>query len=126
MAGREGRKIYSTHRWAWTRRAVLRAAGYRCAGCGRGAREVDHVKAVSHGGAAFEMGNLQPLCRKCHFSKSRSDRGVEQTPWQRLVKELRASQGTGRAPPSCVPGALRGAAPDPTAPPSLASIRNLR
>ena len=55
MAGREGRKIYSTHRWAWTRRAVLRAAGYRCAGCGRGAREVDHILAVARGGAAFEL-----------------------------------------------------------------------
>ena len=96
MAGREGRKIYSTRRWALARLAVLRRARYRCAGCGRGAREVDHIKPISHGGAAFEMGNLQPLCRKCHFSKSRSDRGVEQTPWQRLVKELRAGRGSVR------------------------------
>ena len=92
MAGREGRKIYSTRGWAWTRRAVLRAAGYRCAGCGRGAREVDHIVAVARGGAAFELSNLQPLCRRCHHAKTRAERGVQLTPWRLLVEELRCAK----------------------------------
>ena len=95
MAGRAARKIYGTRRWAWTRRAVLRAAGYRCAGCGRGAREVDHILAVARGGAAFELSNLQPLCRRCHHAKTRADLGVQSTPWQRLVKELACGPGIG-------------------------------
>ena len=95
MAGRAGRKIYATPRWAWTRRAVLRAAGYRCARCGRGAREVDHVVPISHGGAPFNVQNLQALCRRCHFGKSRAELGVKPEPssasWKLLVQELRAT-----------------------------------
>jgi 5-methylcytosine-specific restriction protein A len=39
----------------------------------------DHVKAMSQGGEAMDEGNLQPMCKKCHNSKSshesRSKRG---------------------------------------------------
>ena len=35
--------------------------------------EVDHRQPLKQGGAAFELDNLQTLCRSCHISKSREE-----------------------------------------------------
>jgi 5-methylcytosine-specific restriction protein A len=34
------------------------------------AKEVDHIKPISEGGEAFDIGNLQSLCVSCHAKKS--------------------------------------------------------
>ena len=51
-------------RWELLRRKVLDAADWRCAKCGRYGNEVDHILAMEFGGAAFDLQNLQVLCRR--------------------------------------------------------------
>ena len=81
-------------RWRRVRREVLDRDGWRCRSCGKAAGrfEVDHVKPVVDGGAAYALDNLQPLCRPCHFRKSTVDRGgtphVPDPAWEALVAEL--------------------------------------
>ena len=49
----------------------------KCAAHGKieGARTVDHVLAVSKGGAMFDRRNLQPLCDRCNVAKSLAEDG---------------------------------------------------
>ena len=80
-------------RWKRVRRQALDRDGWRCRHCGRAGRlEVDHVVPIHKGGAAYDLGNLQALCRPCHFAKSTIDRGgtphVPDEAWQRLTAEL--------------------------------------
>ena len=87
-------------RWGRVRLRVLDAHGWRCAVCGKVGREVDHLIPLHHGGAPWDEGNLQVLCRACHIRKSRleSGRGVgpsaaESTRrWGVLVDALRDSE----------------------------------
>ena len=51
-------------RWDRLRRKVLDAANWRCAHCGRYGNEVDHIMAMEFGGAAYDLLNLQVLCRR--------------------------------------------------------------
>ena len=51
----------------------MRAAGWRCALCPRSAREVDHIVPLDRGGEPWALNNLQPLCRGCHFEKTRRE-----------------------------------------------------
>ena len=90
----ETTKVRSLAKWKRVRRAAIERDGYRCRHCGKAAGrfEVDHIKPLSEGGAPFDLENLQPLCRPCHFDKTTLDRGgVPHAPdaaWQRLVGEL--------------------------------------
>lgn len=60
--------------WKAARRAVLDAAGWRCAECGRAGRlEVDHKLRIRDGGPELDRRNLQPLCRSCHIAKTRAE-----------------------------------------------------
>ena len=86
-------KVRSAARWKRVRLAVLDRDGWRCRHCGRAGRfEVDHIIPLEAGGAAFDMDNLQSLCRPCHFAKTTIDRGgVPHAPdaaWGRLVGEI--------------------------------------
>lgn len=47
-----------------------------CALCGRMAVLVDHIRPLRYGGARLDLNNLQPLCRKCHASKTATDNAV--------------------------------------------------
>lgn len=62
-------------RWAGLRLAALRRDGFKCVKCGsRKNLEVDHVQPVRDApGLAFNVGNLQVLCRQCHSSKTRRE-----------------------------------------------------
>ena len=65
------RKLYATPRWARLRRMVKDRDGWRCRECGKAGRlEVDHILPVHMGGEFWDAGNLQTLCRPCHFLKS--------------------------------------------------------
>ena len=84
-------------RWQAIRRVALNRDGWRCTHCGRaGALEVDHVQPLEKGGAPYALDNLQTLCRECHKTKSRRDRGLpERSPeskrWREFVKDLTLS-----------------------------------
>lgn len=58
-----------TARWQRVRARQL-AREPMCRECGQPAKEVDHVKPRSAGGAAFDPGNLQSLCPRCHGQKT--------------------------------------------------------
>ena len=48
--------------------------GYRCRVCGRSGRlEVDHIHSMEDGGSAYDVGNLQAICRGCHIHKTRTE-----------------------------------------------------
>ena len=86
MAGRRGRTVYRDRRWASARSRALARAAYRCQTCGGvGRLEVHHRRSLALGGAAFEIGNLEVRCRRCHLTAHHPPR---HTPWDRLVNEL--------------------------------------
>ena len=86
MAGRRGRPVYRDRRWAHVRSVALARAGWRCDACGGAGRlEVHHRRPLAAGAAAFEIGNLEVRCRRCHLTAHHPPR---HTPWDRLVNEL--------------------------------------
>lgn len=61
---------------AWERvRAAFLAAHPRCGQCGAPAVDVDHVRAISDGGARLDPANLRPFCHKCHSARTGRDQG---------------------------------------------------
>ena len=95
--GRHHYRLLPRSRWERLRRQVLRAANWRCAcGCGRAAREVDHIRPLDRGGAPWDPANLQALARPCHFAKTRRERGREPTPaesaWNARLREIAAGR----------------------------------
>ena len=83
-------------RWRRVRREVLDRDGWRCRTCGRAGRlEVDHVVPLEWGGAPYDAGNCQALCRPCHFAKTAAEAAAKRPPdagreaWAELVAELR-------------------------------------
>ena len=63
---------YWTHKWKKARLAYLKSNPV-CKYCGKLAAVVDHIVPVRHGGEFWHMDNWQPLCKKCHDSKSGSE-----------------------------------------------------
>jgi len=45
-----------------------------CKLCGKGATEVDHIRPLAHGGAKYELDNLQSLCKSCHSRKTSAEK----------------------------------------------------
>lgn len=69
-----GRAIYRTKRWQAVRQMVRRRDGWKCVQCSsEGRLEVDHIKPIRDGGAAYDMANLQCLCRSCHSQKTAAE-----------------------------------------------------
>ena len=81
-------------RWERLRREVLDAAGWRCCKCNAYGNHVDHIRPLHLGGAAWDPGNLQVLCREDHHIKTRKENRRKLTPgeleWRRLVEGLSA------------------------------------
>ena len=82
-------------KWAIVRLRALDRAGWRCEQCGRAGRlEVDHRVPLHLGGAPYDLGNLQALCRGCHFAKTGRENAERNPPkaevaaWRELVTEL--------------------------------------
>nr|WP_239150413.1 HNH endonuclease signature motif containing protein [Streptomyces sp. SID13588] len=64
---------------------MIRKAGTaRCARCGldflSSAVDVDHIQALALGGTDTD-GNVQVLCRSCHWLKTREDFGATNVPF---------------------------------------------
>lgn len=74
-ARNEYSRLYNTARWRTLRREHL-ARYPNCVRCGEPGNTVDHI--IPHRGdeaLAYDTGNLQTLCARCHAGKSRGDRG---------------------------------------------------
>ena len=76
--------------WQRVRLQVLERDGYRCVTCGRAGRlEVDHIIPLDKSGPKYAPGNLQTLCRPCHFLKSGRERiAANETPEQARCRAL--------------------------------------
>jgi 5-methylcytosine-specific restriction protein A len=61
--------FYRTPEWRRTRAAFLQV-NPSCVVCGVPAQMVDHKVQLIKGGAKHDWSNLQPMCNKCHASKS--------------------------------------------------------
>ncbi len=103
MGMKTPRRYFASHaswirhdpRWAVVRWDALRRDGFRCVKCTASGRlEVDHVKPIrTHPDLAFELSNLQALCRSCHSRKTRIDMGKpdeieERKQWRSAVSWL--------------------------------------
>ena len=92
MSWRQGERP-SRRQWGKVRLKVLDLGGWVCAKCGKAGRlEVDHRVPLGGGGAVYDLGNLQTLCRGCHFDKTRGERrGRETDPevekWRRYLTD---------------------------------------
>jgi 5-methylcytosine-specific restriction endonuclease McrA len=87
--------IIRTPRWKALRQQAKRRDGFKCVQCGAsGDLEVDHIKPVrTHPELAYELGNLQTLCVRCHSRKTRIEIGLgevdpKRQAWRDLVHEL--------------------------------------
>lgn len=98
-----GMKIYDRHsaavirspRWKALRFLAKRRDGFKCVSCGVSGRlEVDHIHPVrTHPDLAFDLANLQCLCRSCHSRKTRIEVGMDEVDpkrqaWRDLVHDL--------------------------------------
>lgn len=95
ISGGSDRARYRSRRWARVRRRVLDRDGWRCRYCGKAGRlEVDHRVPVRDGGGFWDLGNLQALCRSCHFRKTGRENTARRPPrpevqaWRDMVAEL--------------------------------------
>ena len=68
--------IYYTRQWKAVRAEALLRAEWTCEACGRELRDfdatVDHKVELAQGGAAYDLANLQALCRACNSAKGRA------------------------------------------------------
>ena len=90
------RAICRQPRWKALRAAVLERDDWRCVQCGELRRlEVDHIMPVkTHPELAWDMGNLQILCGRCHSRKTRIEIGLGRSDpardaWKSLVRTTR-------------------------------------
>ena len=82
-------KIFKGRRWERTRRDALDRAGWRCSRCSKaGALQVHHVKPLAKGGAAFDLGNTEVLCKRCHFGMHRRPVDPARRAWSNLIEEM--------------------------------------
>ena len=87
MAGRIGREVYRTRAWGLLRLEKLRSTNWRCAECGKYAREVHHLVPLHAGGPAFPpLDGLRVLCKVCHHGEHVSAR---RTAWLQLLTSVR-------------------------------------
>lgn len=60
-------------RWQAARREACERAGWECERCQYPGRlEVHHKVSLQNGGAPYDQGNLEVLCRSCHMRESGS------------------------------------------------------
>jgi len=80
MASRRGKIVYGSRRWKRVRREALKLANWRCSRCrGVGRLEVHHrhkLETDEGWARAFDISNLQVLCRSCHFDEHRVEERI--------------------------------------------------
>ena len=91
MTSWHGKDRIDRKRWKLIRLKVLDRDGWRCVQCGhQGRLECDHRIPMDLGGAVYELGNIQALCRPCHFAKTRKERDAkllhpDVKDWRKLI-----------------------------------------
>ena len=64
---------YSDPAWPIVRRTTLQRDGFACQvrlpGCTTVATAADHVVALEHGGAPFDLSNLRAICTQCNSAR---------------------------------------------------------
>ena len=85
--------VYKRKAWRVARALALERDKWRCRKCERpGILEVDHIVPLKKGGAAYDLKNLQTLCRPCHFDKTagelRTPLTAAQAEWRNWMMEL--------------------------------------
>lgn len=73
---KERAKFYRSKQWRDLRKMFLQWHPI-CVECSKEATVVDHIKPIRLGGAKLDWNNLQPMCARCHNSKSGKE-SVEQ------------------------------------------------
>ena len=65
---REANRIYHTAKWRKVRQQALIRDGYRCQHCGTTQHLIVHhdIEVTKDPGQAFNLDNLETLCRSCH------------------------------------------------------------
>ena len=72
MSWRRGERP-NPKRWAVVRLAVLGRDGWVCQRCGGWGNQCDHIKPLFKDGPLYDTLNLQCLCAKCHWAKTKSE-----------------------------------------------------
>jgi 5-methylcytosine-specific restriction endonuclease McrA len=92
---RHSAAVIRDRRWPALRLAAKRRDGFKCVKCGASGRlEVDHIKRVKDApDLAFDLANLQTLCKSCHSAKTRIEVGwadvdPARAAWRDLVAML--------------------------------------
>ena len=79
----------SSRRWEHVRLRVFVRDGYRCQQCGKPGRlECHHVKALEHGGAAWDLDNMSTICRACHIKTHERPLTPDAARWKAFVDQL--------------------------------------
>lgn len=92
--GRMSRRHRNIDRRAWelVRVQVFNRDKWRCRKCGKAGRlECDHIQPLNEGGDPLDPGNLQSLCRDCHFRKTGRENeriSPERQEWRDYVRDL--------------------------------------
>lgn len=88
MAGKAGKAIYATARWQAVRLVAMHRDGWQCRQCSRKtALQVHHVEPIAAGGAAYDLGNLETVCRDCHYGRHRKVTDPETLAWTAFVED---------------------------------------
>ena len=94
---RQSAAVIKSKRWRALRIQALRRDGFACIQCGaRGRLEVDHIRPVRDApDQAYDLNNLQTLCRVCHSRKTRIDIGFDplqpdRQRWRAILKNMGA------------------------------------
>ena len=95
--GRKSKHVINSPRWRALRIVALRRDDFRCVKCGAvGRLEVDHIEPVKDAPEkAFDLDNLQTLCRSCHALKTAVEVGLAspvalgstRTEWRALTRQ---------------------------------------
>jgi 5-methylcytosine-specific restriction endonuclease McrA len=93
---RHSAAVIRSPRWKVVRLAVKRRDNFCCVKCGKAGQqlEVDHIKPVREAPElAFEMSNLQSLCKSCHSAKTKIECGFgnelspDRAAWRELLRQ---------------------------------------
>lgn len=93
---RHSAAVIRSARWKVVRLEAKRRDNFQCVKCSaRGFLEVDHIKRVKDApDLAFELSNLQTLCKPCHSKKTQQECGFgnevspERQQWRDLVSAI--------------------------------------
>ena len=77
-------RVYDEAVWQRLRKAIL-SKNPLCVNCNKvgineKATDVDHIISIRNGGRKYHVDNLQPLCHRCHSSKTAKERRKKEPP----------------------------------------------